>query len=283
MGREGWEDGTPPPHRDVKERCVVRWPSPTLGSLPLPISFRSLSPLLAATFTPPRGRPTLVVLSLVASSSVASLSSASSCAAAACRSLVLAASFAFWRNSVLLAAYPGPSSLSSSPRARTSLLMPTAIICLQVMLLLRSTLSSDTCTSTDDAGAGVPFGCVVTSDNWISTGSSSSRSSSPASFRSALRLVRSLWLTLHAVNRRFIHPIFFSRSARALVLSLFRTHVCMAIEAAFPTTCSSLVTSPASSPLFLSGMESVSAGSVQAITGAILSYSSSASAPNQKK
>ena len=83
------------------------------------------------------------------------------------------------------------------------------------------------------------------------------------------------------MNRRFIHPIFFSRSsARALVLSLFRTHVCMAIEAAFPTTCSSLVTSPASSPLFLSGMESVSAGSVQAITGAILSYSSSASAPN---
>ena len=49
----------------------------------------------------------------------------------------------------------------------------------------------------------------------------------------------------------------------------------MAIEAAFPTTCSSLVTSPASSFLFLSGMESVSAGRVQAITGAILSYSSS--------
>jgi len=52
--------------------------------------------------------------------------------------------------------------------------------------------------------------------------------------------------------------MFFSRSsALALVLSLFRTHVCVAIEAAFPTTCSSLVTSPASSPLFLSGMESV--------------------------
>ena len=31
--------------------------------------------------------------------------------------------------------------------------------------------------------------------------------------------------------------------ALALVLPLFRTHVCMAIEAAFPTTCSSLVTS----------------------------------------
>ena len=42
----------------------------------------------------------------------------------------------------------------------------------------------------------------------------------------------------------------------------------------------SLVTSPASSLFFLSGMGSVSAGSVQAITGAILSYSSSVSAPN---
>ena len=118
---------------------------------------------------PPRGRPTLVVLSLVTSSSVASFSSASSCDAAACRSLVLAASFAFRRNSVLLAAYPGPSSLSSSPRARTTFLTPTPIICLQVMLLLRSTLSSNTRASTDDAGAGVPFGCIVTSDNWIST------------------------------------------------------------------------------------------------------------------
>ena len=78
---------------------------------------------------PPRGRPTLVVLSLVTSSSVASFSSASSCGAAACRSLVLAASFAFRRNSALLAAYLGPSSLSSSPRARTTLLTPTAIIC----------------------------------------------------------------------------------------------------------------------------------------------------------
>ena len=57
---------------------------------------------------PPRGRPTLVVLSLVASSSVASLSySASSCdGAAACRSLVLSASCSFRRSSVLLAAYP---------------------------------------------------------------------------------------------------------------------------------------------------------------------------------
>ena len=53
-----------------------------------------LHPPSASTFVPPRGRgrPLLVVLSLVASSSVASLSSASSCVAAACRSLVLAAS-----------------------------------------------------------------------------------------------------------------------------------------------------------------------------------------------
>ena len=40
---------------------------------------------------------------------------------------------------------------------------------------------------------------------------------------------------------RPIHPVFLSRSsARALVLSLFRTHVRMAIEAAFPTTCSQI-------------------------------------------
>ena len=90
----------------------MRYPSPTLGSLPLPISLRSLSPLLAATFMPPRGRPTLVVLPPVASSSVASLSSASSCdAAAACRSLALAASPAFRRNSALLAAYFGPCAV----------------------------------------------------------------------------------------------------------------------------------------------------------------------------
>ena len=82
--------------------CASR--RPPLGSLPLRISFRSLSPLLAATFMPPRGRPTLVGLSLVTSSSVASFSSVSSCDAAACRSLVLAASFAL-RNSVLLAAW----------------------------------------------------------------------------------------------------------------------------------------------------------------------------------
>ena len=46
------------------------------------------------------------------------------------RSLPLAASSR--RNSALLAAYFGPSSLSSSPRARTTLLTPTPIICRQV-------------------------------------------------------------------------------------------------------------------------------------------------------
>ena len=169
---------------------------------------------------------------------------------AACRSLALAASPASRRSSALLAAYCGPSSLSSSPLARTTLLTPTPIICRPVMLLLRSTLSSITCTFIDGVGTGVPFGYVVTADDGITTGvSSSSSSSSPAASRSSLR---SAWLTLHAVNIRPTHPIFFSRSsARALDLSLLRTHVRMAIEAAFPTTCSSLVTSPASSFLFL--------------------------------
>ena len=52
----------------------------------LPISLRSLSPILAATRMPPRGLPTLVVFPPVASSSVAPLSSASFCSAtAACR------------------------------------------------------------------------------------------------------------------------------------------------------------------------------------------------------
>ena len=130
-----------------------------------------------------------------------------------CRSLVLAASFAFRQTPPSSQHILAPrSSLSSSPRARTTLLTPTAIICRQVISLLRSTLSSNTCAFTDDAGAGVPFGCIMTADNGISTGSSSSESSSPASSRSALRSARSAWLTLHAVNRRFIHPIFFSRT-----------------------------------------------------------------------
>merc|ERR1711935_130404 len=106
--------------------CASR--RPPLGVRLFLISLRSPSPILASTFVPPRGRPLLVVLPLVASSSAASLSSASSCdAAAACRSLALAASLAFRRSSALLAAYPGPSSLSSSPRARTTLLTPNGV------------------------------------------------------------------------------------------------------------------------------------------------------------
>ena len=52
--KEGWEDGTPPPHRDFKERCVVRYPSPTLGSrqsvlaLACGFSFLSLLPTCAS-------------------------------------------------------------------------------------------------------------------------------------------------------------------------------------------------------------------------------------------
>ena len=153
----------------------------------------------------------------------------------------------FLCRAALLAAYCGPSSLSSSPLARTTLLTPTPIICRHVKLLLRSTLSSITCTFTDGVGTGVPLGYVVTADDGITTGvSSSSSSSSPAASRSSLR---SAWLTLHAVNIRSINPIFFSRSsARALYLSLLRTHVRMAMEAAFPVVLSSpLLRAPFSS------------------------------------
>ena len=52
--------------------------SPTLGRLPLPISLRSPSPILAATFMPPRGLPTLVVLSPVLFLSLCSVSSSDS-------------------------------------------------------------------------------------------------------------------------------------------------------------------------------------------------------------
>ena len=55
----------------------------------------------------------------------------------------------------------------------------------QVISFLRSTLVSSTCTSTDDVGTGVPFGCIVTAADWITTGvSPSSGSSSSASSRS---------------------------------------------------------------------------------------------------
>merc|ERR1712153_173290 len=111
--------GTPPPHRDFKERgwCASR--RPPLGvrlflSL-LAVSLRfSLQPSCHLAVAPFSSCSPLSLLLLSRR-----FSSASFCdAAAACRSLVLSASFAFRRSSALLAAYPGPSSLSSSPRAR---------------------------------------------------------------------------------------------------------------------------------------------------------------------
>jgi len=142
--REGWEDGTPPPHRDFKERSVVlavAHPNPWASASSY-ISLRSGLADSRNLHATSRSSHSRRVLSPVASSSVASPSSASfRDGAAACRSLALAASPAFRRNSALLAAYFGPSSLSSSPRAKTTLLTPTAIICRQVISLLSSTLS----------------------------------------------------------------------------------------------------------------------------------------------
>ena len=145
---------------------------------------------------PPRGRPTLVVLSLVCRfffCRVALLPLPRSATppppAGPLFSLLLAPFGAAPPSSlhILAPRVYRSSSLSSSKDERvTSLLTPTAIICHPVISLLRSTLSSNTCAFTDDAGAGVPFGCIVTADNGISTGSSSSESSSPSSFRSAL-------------------------------------------------------------------------------------------------
>ena len=85
--------GTLSPALALGPDCWTRWNAEIVTALcaaPITDSLSlSLSPILAATFMPPRGHPTLVVLSPVASSSVASLSSASFCdAAAACRSLV---------------------------------------------------------------------------------------------------------------------------------------------------------------------------------------------------
>ena len=152
----------------------------------------------------------------------------------------------------------------------------------------RPTLSANTCTSPPMMLAlGSPSGASLQ----LTTGL-------PLVFR----LPRSLLPRLPPV-RLYVHYVFIvahppcreqalypsyysslsSARARALVLSLFRTHVCMAIEAAqvpspLPVVHSSpLLRAPLS---FFSVMVSVSAGSVQAITGAILSYSSSASAPN---
>ena len=106
-------------------------------------SSQSLADSRSDTFMPPRDRPALVVLSPAASSSDSSLSLASFCERRR-RRLPIPCSRGFSRlsaNSALLAAYFGPSSLSSSPRARTTLLTPTPIICRQVLV-------SNTCTST---------------------------------------------------------------------------------------------------------------------------------------
>ena len=72
--KEGWEDGTPPPHTGISRegKCVASR-RPPLGVCLFLSLFASPSPILAATFMPPRGRPTLVVLSSVASSSVSSV------------------------------------------------------------------------------------------------------------------------------------------------------------------------------------------------------------------
>ena len=49
QAKGGMGDGTPPPHRDFKERSVVL---AVVVRLPLPLSLRSASPILAATFMP---------------------------------------------------------------------------------------------------------------------------------------------------------------------------------------------------------------------------------------
>ena len=69
QGRDG---RTARRHHTRSVVLAVAHPNPR--RLPLSISLRSPSPILAATFMPPRGRPTLVVLPPVASSPVASLS-----------------------------------------------------------------------------------------------------------------------------------------------------------------------------------------------------------------
>ena len=85
----------------------MRYPSPTLGTLPLLISLRSLSPILAATLMPPRGRPTLVVLSLVTSSSAR---------AGCCRPEALNSCIALEARPRRLAPHPTPLHPSVIPR-----------------------------------------------------------------------------------------------------------------------------------------------------------------------
>ena len=120
---QGWE-GMSPPQRDSKERGVVLAVAHPWASASSYLSSQFLANSRSDLHAASRSSHSRRSLSCV-SSSDSSLSSASFvlCDAAACRSLALAASSR--RNSALLAAYFGPSSLSSSPRARTTFLTPT--------------------------------------------------------------------------------------------------------------------------------------------------------------
>jgi len=156
----------------IRRGCDALAVAPTLGRPPLPnpISLRSLSPIRAATFMPPRGRPLLVVLSLVASSPVASPSSRPlPLVLRRRRRLPLPCSRGFFRLSSQLCPSRGifwplefielSSRKDDSSDAHCDHLPPGHIVA-QV-----HSGSSNTCTSTDDAGAGVPFGCSVTADD----------------------------------------------------------------------------------------------------------------------
>ena len=116
------------------------------------LSSHSPSPILAATFMPPRGRPTLVVLSPVAVDPLSHRSPLPRSATAPPPG-PLPCSRSFSRLSAQLCPPRGIFwplefiELSSRKLAQGqgrlfSLLTPTAIICRQVMSLLRSTLSS---------------------------------------------------------------------------------------------------------------------------------------------
>ena len=98
------------------------------------------------------------------------------------------------------------TALSSSTVLQRSTLYILYTLPQQVISLLRSTLSSNTCTSTDDVGAGVPFGCIVTADDGITTAHRCFVLLGvvfPGFPRfGSIRSARSAWLTLHAVNRR---------------------------------------------------------------------------------
>ena len=142
--REGWEDGTPPPHRDFLRRgeCGASR-RPPLGVC----LFLSLFAVCRRFSLPPLCRPAVFLPSSFSLLSLLPLSRRSPLPRSAAppppvgpllsRLLLPLGAVA---SSALLAAYCGPSSLSSSPLARTTLLTPTPIICRHVKLLLRSTV-----------------------------------------------------------------------------------------------------------------------------------------------